>query len=147
MFEVVQRVKEVNKMRQQRAGHPLTEESWLDEELKADPNKKVSYLVAPPRMSYYMKYSTKIYNIYLRYVAPEDIHVYSIDEVFMDVTSYLQTYGMNAHDLAMRMIRDVLQETGITATAFVQVVWYQCGAFDRSCLGLGALYDHRYQSI
>ena len=91
LFEVVQRVKEVNKMRQQRAGHPLTEESWLDEELKADPNKKVSYLVAPPRMSYYMKYSTKIYNIYLRYVAPEDIHVYSIDEVFMDVTSYLQT--------------------------------------------------------
>ena len=59
-------------------------------------------------MSYYMKYSTKIYNIYLRYVAPEDIHVYSIDEVFMDVTSYLRTYGMNAHDLAMQMIRDVL---------------------------------------
>ena len=102
LFEVVQRVKEVNKMRQQRAGHPLTEESCFDEELKSDPDKKVSYLVAPPRMSYYMKYSTKIYNIYLRYVAPEDIHVYSIDEVFMDVTSYLRTYGMNAHDLAMQ---------------------------------------------
>ena len=126
LFEVVQRVKEVNKMRQQRAGHPLTEESWLDEELKADPNKKVSYLVAPPRMSYYMKYSTKIYNIYLRYVAPEDIHVYSIDEVFMDVTSYLQTYGMNANDLAMRMIRDVLQATGITATAGIGTNLYLC---------------------
>lgn len=126
LFEVVQRVKEVNKMRQQRAGHPLTEESCFDEELKSDPDKKVSYLVAPPRMSYYMKYSTKIYNIYLRYVAPEDIHVYSIDEVFMDVTSYLRTYGMNAHDLAMQMIRDVLQETGITATAGIGTNLYLC---------------------
>ena len=122
----MQRVKEVNKMRQQRAGHPLTEESCFDEELKSDPDKKVSYLVAPPRMSYYMKYSTKIYNIYLRYVAPEDIHVYSIDEVFMDVTSYLRTYGMNAHDLAMQMIRDVLQETGITATAGIGTNLYLC---------------------
>lgn len=77
-------------------------------------------------MSYYMKYSTKIYNIYLRYVAPEDIHVYSIDEVFMDVTSYLRTYGMNAHDLAMQMIRDVLQETGITATAGIGTNLYLC---------------------
>ena len=73
-----------------------------------------------------MKYSTKIYNIYLRYVAPEDIHVYSIDEVFMDVTSYLRTYGMNAHDLAMQMIRDVLQETGITATAGIGTNLYLC---------------------
>ena len=126
LFEVVQRVKEVNKMRQQRAGHPLTEESCFDEELKSDPDKKVSYLVAPPRMSYYMKYSTKIYNIYLRYVAPEDIHVYSFDEVFLDVTSFLRTFGMNALDLAMQMIRDVLQETGITATAGIGTNLYLC---------------------
>ena len=126
LFEVVQRVKEVNKMRQQRAGHPLTEESCFDEELKSDPDKKVSYLVAPPRMSYYMKYSTKIYNIYLRYVAPEDIHVYSIDEVFMDVTHYLKSYGLTARELAMKMIRDVLQSTGITATAGIGTNLYLC---------------------
>ena len=126
LFEVVQRVKEVNKMRQQRAGHPLTEESCFDEELKSDPDKKVSYLVAPPRMSYYMKYSTKIYNIYLRYVAPEDIHVYSIDEVFMDVTDYLNTYRMTARELAGKIIREIQQETSIAATAGIGTNLYLC---------------------
>ena len=127
LFEVIQRIREVNEERRRRApGRQFRDKSWRNDELKADPSLAVSYLVAPPRMAHYMKWSTQIYQIYLRYVAPEDIHVYSIDEVFMDVTSYLRTYGMNAHDLAMQMIRDVLQETGITATAGIGTHLYLC---------------------
>ena len=91
--------------------------SCFSEELKEHPELSVAYVTAKPRMALYMKYSTQIYNIYLRYIAPEDMHVYSIDEVFMDVTHYLNTYHMTAKELASKMILDVMQETGITATA------------------------------
>lgn len=118
LFEVVQKIREVNGMRRLNApGKMLTGESYDDTELKNDPSLAVSYITAIPRMALYMEYSTRIYGIYLKYVAPEDIHVYSIDEVFMDVTDYLAAYKMSAHDLAMKIIRDVLDETGITATA------------------------------
>lgn len=118
LFEVVQKVRQVNNTRRYNApGRKLTGESYDYSELKKTPNLAVSYITAPPRMALYMDYSTKIYSIYLKYVAPEDIHVYSIDEVFMDVTDYLSTYKMSAHDLAMAIIRDVLSTTGITATA------------------------------
>lgn len=119
LFEVIQKVKEVNTRRLQAAiqshtalnqnGRPsLGEPSFDANALKQDPTLTVSYLVAPPRMAYYMELSAKIYSIYLKYIAPEDIHVYSIDEVFMDVTSYLEHYQMSAHDLAKAMIREVL---------------------------------------
>lgn len=118
LFEVVQKVREVNAMRRMNApGRQLSGESYDDNELKADTSLAVTYITAIPRMALYMKCSTQIYSIYLKYVAPEDIHVYSIDEVFMDVTDYLEAYKMSAHDLAMKIIRDVLDETGITATA------------------------------
>ena len=105
LFEVVQKVKEVN------AGHP---------------KERLTYQIAPPRMALYMDYSTRIYNLYLRYVAPEDIHVYSIDEVFMDVTHYLGTYHMTARELAAKMIQDVFAETGITATAGIGTNLFLC---------------------
>lgn len=118
LFEVVQKVKEVNALRIRYApGHRFTGASWDSNELTSSPHLAIDYLVAPPQMAHYMKCSSDIYNIYLRYVAPEDIHVYSIDEVFMDVTDYLKTYELTAHDLAMKIILDVLHTTGITATA------------------------------
>lgn len=118
LFEVVQRVKQVNAERLRNApGKEFTGTSYNDIELKESPALSLDYIAARPRMSYYMDYSTRIYNIYLKYVAPEDIHVYSIDEVFMDVTNYLQTYNLSAHELTMKMIKEVLQTTGITATA------------------------------
>lgn len=127
LFEVIQRVREVNCERKRRApGQAFTGVSCNFEELSANPQLELAYMVAPPRMAYYMSYSTKIYNIYLKYVAPEDIHVYSIDEVFMDVTSYLDLYQMNARELAMTMIRDVLETTGITATAGIGTNLYLC---------------------
>ena len=118
LFEVVQKVKEVNSLRQQKApGRKLTGSSVQDGELKANPALAVDYVVAPPQMAHYMKCSAKIYDIYLNYIAPEDIHVYSIDEVFIDATAYLSHYEMSVHDLAKTMIREVLYATGITATA------------------------------
>ena len=118
LFEVVQRVREVNAERAARApGRRLTGESASDPELRAHPELKVGYLTAKPRMAHYIDYSTRIYQIYMKYVAPEDMHVYSIDEVFFDVTHYLSVHGMSPRELAMTMIRDVLKETGITATA------------------------------
>ena len=111
LFEVVQKVREVNSQRKR------SKKSILYKELMSTPECALDYIVAPPRMALYIDYSTRIYNVYLRYVAPEDIHVYSIDEVFMDVTDYLETYELTAHDLTMTIIRDVLRETGITATA------------------------------
>ena len=116
LFEVIQKVKEVNRQRQRKAGE-FTGESYDINQLNTNPSLKLSFIAATPRMSLYMEYSTKIYQIYLRYIAPEDIHVYSIDEVFIDATSYLKTYRMTAHELAMKMMREVLKETGITATA------------------------------
>lgn len=127
LFEVVQRVREENQKRAAAApGHRLEGTSYDDDALKNNPSLAIDYVIAPPRMALYMEYSTKIYNIYLKYVAPEDIHVYSIDEVMMDVTSYLRTYGMNARELARRMIQDVLAETNITATAGIGTNLYLC---------------------
>ncbi len=127
LFEVVQKVKEANTQRRQSApGHQFIGESYNDTALKSNPALSVGYIVAPPRMAYYMEYSTRIYHIYLRYVAPEDIHVYSIDEVFMDVTSYLNHYSLSPYDLAMKIIREVLKETGITATAGIGTNLYLC---------------------
>ncbi len=118
LFEVVQRVKEVNALRRRNApGRLLSGSSADDLMLRADPSLAVDYIVAPPRMALYMERSTEVYQTYLRFVAPEDIHVYSIDEVFMDVTDYLDTYGLTARELAREMIRAVFSATGITATA------------------------------
>ncbi|MGI6242370.1 MAG: DNA methylase [Prevotella sp.] len=118
LFEVVQRLREVNGERRQHArGHVLTGKSVSDPELKANPQLEVDYIAAMPRMSHYIQYSARIYQIYMRYISPEDMHVYSIDEVFFDVTNYLSIYKMTAHELAMTMVRAVLRETGITATA------------------------------
>ena len=94
--------------------------------LQKKPSLKIDYIIAPPRMARYMEYSTKIYNIYLKYIAPEDIHIYSIDEVFIDVTHYLSTYNMTARELAMTMIQDILSTTGITATAGIGTNMYLC---------------------
>ena len=127
LFEVIQRIREVNEERRRRApGRQFRDKSWRNDELKADPSLAVSYLVAPPRMAHYMKWSTQIYQIYLRYVAPEDIHVYSIDEVFMDVTEYLGIYKVSPRELTKRIIRTVLEETGITATAGIGSNLYLC---------------------
>ena len=104
LFEVEQRVRELNHARRD----------------------KITYIVAPPRMSYYIEYSTRIYNIYLKYFSAEDIHVYSIDEVFIDATQYLSSYKMSAHDLTIKIIREVLRETGITATAGIGTNLYLC---------------------
>ncbi len=129
LFEVISRVKEVNRRRQSALGGGGFEgESVSGPELEKNPALKVSYLTAPPRMKLYMDYSTRIYRIYLRYIAPEDIHVYSIDEVMMDVTDYLGTYGMSAHELCRKMIREVLEETGITATGGIGTNLYLCKA-------------------
>ena len=129
LFEVNQKVRAVNAARKRNApGGRLSGESYDAEELKKDPSLAVSFLTAPPRMALYIEKSTKIYDIYLRYVAPEDIHVYSIDEVFMDVTQYLPIYKMTPHELAMKMIREVLKETGITATAGIAENLYLCKA-------------------
>ncbi|MBS1479205.1 MAG: DNA methylase [Christensenellaceae bacterium] len=118
LFEAKQQVKEANAGRRHDApGHKLTGSSCFYSELAANPNLEIDFIIAPPRMAYYMEYSTRIYSIYMKYIAPEDIIVYSIDEVFMDVTNYLNTYKLSAHDLAMKIIRDVLGSTGITATA------------------------------
>ena len=102
----------------------LTGKSTSDAALKAHPDWAIDYIAAPPRMAHYIEVSSRIYGIYLKYIAPEDIHVYSIDEVFMDVTAYLRTYKLSAHELAMKMIRDVLATTGITATAGIGTNMY-----------------------
>ena len=118
LFEVVQRVREVNALRKKALkGRDFTGESADREELEGNPSLSLSYVVAPPRMAYYMEYSARIYSIYLQYVAPEDIFPYSVDEVFIDVTSYLKTGKMTPHEMAIRMIREVMRKTGITATA------------------------------
>ena len=126
LFEVVQKIKEVNGARRAKAGRALTAASANIDEINANPALAVDYIVAPPRMAYYMEYSTRIYQIYLKYIAPEDIHVYSIDEVFIDATAYLKTYNLTARELAMKMISDVLATTGITATAGIGTNMYLC---------------------
>ena len=126
LFEVVQRVREVNQQRQMQCGGRLKGKSYNDNELKQHPDWELDYVVAPPRMGHYMEVSSRVYQTYLKYIAPEDIHVYSIDEVFMDVTNYLDNYKMTPHELAMTMIRDVLKTTGITATAGIGTNMYLC---------------------
>lgn len=125
LFEVVQKIREVNIERLENApGKVFTGSSYDSVQLAESPELKVDYIAAPPRMSCYMEYSTQIYNIYLKYVAPEDIHVYSIDEVFMDVTHYLNTYKSTPRELTKKIIQDVLQNTGITATAGIGTNMY-----------------------
>lgn len=127
LFEVRQRVREVNIERQAHLhGRPFSGKSVLGTELTADPSLALDFLIAPPRMAHYMEYSTRIYSIYMKYVAPEDVVVYSIDEVFIDVTDYLHTYDLTPHDLAMKMVLDVLHTTGITATAGIGTNLYLC---------------------
>lgn len=118
LFEVVQRVKEVNAQRLRSApGRVFSGASSNDIEVRSSPDLSLDYIVAPPRMAHYIECSTRIYNVYLRYIAPKDIHVYSIDEVLIDATDYLNTYKLSARELAARMIRDVLETTGITGAA------------------------------
>ena len=127
LFEVVQKVREINAQRQRKApGHKLTGASSDDHEVKAHAEYALDYIVAPPQMAHYMEWSTRIYQVYLKYVAPEDIHVYSIDEVFMDVTDYLPTAKQTAREFAMTVILDVLRTTGITATAGIGPNLYLC---------------------
>ena len=127
LFEVVQRVKEVNAQRRTRApGRQFAGSSYSAPELAEHPELELSYIIAPPRMAFYLEYSTVIYHIYLNYIAPEDIHVYSIDEVFMDVTHYLKTYGLTPRELASKIIQDVFDSTGITAAAGIGTNLYLC---------------------
>ena len=127
LFEVIQKVKAANNIRKIKApNHVFCGSSDDSIALQKNPSLKIDYITAPPRMARYMEYSTKIYNIYLKYIAPEDIHIYSIDEVFIDVTHYLSTYNMTAHALAMTMIQDILDTTGITATAGIGTNLYLC---------------------
>ena len=127
LFEVVQKVREVNNARRRTLPYGrFNGKSHLDKELKAHPDWEVDYLVAPPRMAHYIEYSTRVYQVYLKYIAPEDIYPYSIDEVFIDATNYLPTYKISAHELALKMVRDVLKETGITATAGIGTNMYLC---------------------
>ena len=118
LFEVVQKVAEVNARRRERApGRQFTDASWHDPDVRKNPSLALDYIVAPPRMAHYIQWSTKIYSVYLKYVAPEDIFPYSIDEVFMDITNYLDTYKMTARELTRTIILDILKTTGITAAA------------------------------
>ena len=127
LFEVVQKMKQINALRRTQApGREFTGSSYDANELKKNPSLKISYITAPPRMAHYMECSTRIYNVYLKYVAPEDIHVYSIDEVFIDATPYLKTSGLTAREFARKIILDVLKTSGITATAGIGTNLYLC---------------------
>ncbi|MGN0496035.1 MAG: DNA methylase [Lachnospiraceae bacterium] len=125
LFEVVQKVKGINASRKAMAPNREFSGSSCDlNELKENPDLSLDYIIAPPRMALYIEYSTRIYNVYLKYIAPEDIHVYSIDEVFMDVTDYLSVYGMTPRQLAKNILSDILETTGITATAGIGTNMY-----------------------
>lgn len=127
LFEVIQHVGNVNAARLRKApNRKFVGKSYNDDELKANRALKLSYITAPPRMALYMEYSTRIYEIYKSFVAPEDIHVYSIDEVFIDVTWYLKSYKLTARELASKIIKEVLKQTGITATAGIGTNLYLC---------------------
>ena len=120
LFEVEEGMRRINTLRRMAAPrHRLQGSSTFARELAADPALQADYITAPPQMKKYMAYSARIYSVYLRYVAPEDIQVYSIDEVFIDLTPYLKTYGLTPRALTERMMEEVLRETGITATAGV----------------------------
>ena len=125
LFEVVERVRQVNMERLCFSPEGIfTGRSTHDPDLKANDGWELDYIVAPPRMRLYMQYSARIYGIYLRYIAPEDIHVYSVDEVFIDATNYLQSYHMTPRELTVKLIHEVLRETGITATAGIGTNFY-----------------------
>lgn len=127
LFEVKEKVNEINFIRKKCApGGKFKGESYDAAELKRNPSLKLSFITAPPRMARYIEVSAKVHDVYLKYIAPEDMHVYSIDEVFMDVTAYLRSYGLTAKELAMKMITDVLKSTGITATAGIGSNLYLC---------------------
>ena len=127
LFEVVERVRQVNAQRKEVApGKIFTGRSWDHTMLQNNPSLEVDYIVAPPQMALYMETSAAIYHIYLKYIAPEDIHVYSVDEVFIDATPYLNTYGLSARELAQKMILDILQTYGVTATAGIGTNLYLC---------------------
>ena len=127
LFEVVQKVAELNALRRQKApGREFSGSSWDDEALQRDPSLSIDYIIAPPRMGYYLETSARVYQVYLKYIAPEDIHIYSIDEVFIDATPYLRTYGLTAKELAQRMIRDVWETTGLTAAGGIGTNLYLC---------------------
>ena len=117
LFEVVQKVKEINRDRRKKITGNFKSKSYDDKELKKNTYLELDYIVAPPRMKLYMKYSTDIYNIYLKYFSSDDIYVYSIDEVFIDITNYLGMYNLKPRDLVTKIIKDVYDTTGITATA------------------------------
>lgn len=127
LFETVQKVREANEQR--RKSSPIgrfTGKSYDANALKKDMSLAIDFIIAPPRMSHYMEYSTRIYKVYLKHVAPEDIHVYSIDEVFIDATAYLRQSGLSPYDFTQKIIKDVLNTTGITATAGIGTNLYLC---------------------
>ena len=125
LYEVIQKVKEVNyKRKKENRFQDFTSKSYDDDELKNNKNLELDFIIAPPRMSYYMKYSTEIYNVYLKYLAPEDIYVYSIDEVFCDITNYLNYNHTTAREFVTKMIHDVYKTTGITATGGIGTNMY-----------------------
>lgn len=127
LYQVIQKVREINIERKLKAPNQVfTGSSYDDFALKKNADLELSYIIAPPRMSYYMKYSTDIVKIYLKYFSPEDMFIYSIDEVFIDVTHYLKTYKMTARELATKVIQDVYDTTGITATAGIGTNLYLC---------------------
>jgi len=127
LFEVNQKVEQVNNDRRFKApGRKLTGKSYWDFELKRHPELAVDFIIAPPQMAKYMQVSARIYGTYLKYVAPEDIFAYSVDEVFIDATDYLDLYHTNAHDFARMLIKDVLHTTGITATAGIGPNMFLC---------------------
>ena len=124
LYEVIEKVKEINILRRKNIKTSFSGNSYNDIALKNDPNLKVDFIVAPPRMKYYMKYSNDIYNIYLKYISPDDILVYSIDEVFCDITNYLKLYKLSSEELTTKIINDVYNTTGITATAGIGTNMY-----------------------
>ena len=158
LFEVVQKVAEVNARRKRNAPERrLTGSSWNDPDVKARPELALDYLVAPPRMAHYIEWSTKIYNVYLKYAAPEDICVYSIDEVLIDVTNYLPTYKLTPRELARKIVLDVLETTGITATAGIGTnlylakvamdIWAKHTQPDRSGVRIAELDEMSYRRL
>ena len=127
LFEAIQKISEANALRKMKApGHTFRGKSDDREALDRDPALAIDFIVAPPQMAMYMETSTRIYEIYLKYVAPEDIHVYSIDEVFLDITPYLRTSALTPYAFVQRIIRDILQQTGITAAAGIGTNLYLC---------------------
>lgn len=127
LFEALEQIRQANAIRREKApGKRFTGSSWDAAELAANPSLEIDYIVAPPQMAFYMEVSAKIYETYLKYVAPEDIHVYSIDEVFMDITPYLRSSGLSAYQFVRRIIQDVMAQSGITAAAGIGTNLYLC---------------------